>query len=125
MQPVSSTTNTTTYLLKVENINSHCSNTDDVMVSVISKLYSPNVFTPNGDGKHEKWNIPGMALYPDGVVTVFNRYGEKIYAATNYVSKPWDGTYKGKQQPTGSFIYLIQLNDSKKQTLTGTVTIIR
>lgn len=125
LQPVASPANTTTYLIKVENLTTNCSGSDDVVVNVISKLFIPNAFTPNGDGKHDKWVIPGMALYPKGIVHIFNRYGEKIYELANYINKPWDGSYKDKQQPTGSYIYLIELNDDKKQVVKGTVTIIR
>ena len=125
LQPLTSTAATTTYLLKVENVNSHCTAADDVVVSVISKLFIANTFTPNGDGNNDVWKIPGMALYPNGVVLIFNRYGQVIFQSSNYVSHPWDGTYKGQQQPSGSFIYLIKLNDSQNQIIQGTVTIIR
>ncbi|MEP6673745.1 MAG: PKD domain-containing protein [Ferruginibacter sp.] len=125
LQPVSTAAVTTTYLLKVENPFSHCIATDSVMVSVISKLFIPNAFTPNGDGTNDVWKIPGMALYPKGIVIIFNRYGEKIWETGNYVSHPWDGTYKGVQQNSGSYVYLIRLNDNTNQILQGTVTIIR
>jgi gliding motility-associated-like protein len=125
LQPVSSAAVTTTYLLKIENVNSHCAASDDVMVSVISKLFIANTFSPNGDGNNDVWKIPGMALYPNGVVIIFNRYGQKIFESANYASHPWDGSYRGQQQPGGSYIYLIKLNDTKNQILQGTVTIIR
>jgi gliding motility-associated-like protein len=125
LQPLATPAATTTYLLQAENPASHCVGTDEVEVSVISKLFIPNTFTPNGDATNDVWKIPGMALYPKAVLVIFNRYGEKIFESNNYAAHPWDGTYKGKQQPQGSFIYYIQLNDTTKQTLTGTVTIIR
>jgi gliding motility-associated-like protein len=66
-----------------------------------------------------------MALYPDAVVSIFNRYGEKIFETANYITHPWDGTYKNKKQPTGAYIYLIKLNDVKNQIIKGAITIIR
>lgn len=125
LQPIASPAATTTYLLNAEDIISHCGATDDVEISVISKLFIPNTFTPNGDGNNDTWKIPGMALYPKAVVVIFNRYGEKIFESSSYMTNPWDGSYKGKQQPSGSFIYLVKLNDSQNQIIQGTVTIIR
>jgi gliding motility-associated-like protein len=69
--------------------------------------------------------ILGMALYPDAVVTIYNRWGEKIFETKNYINNPWTGYYKGQKQPIGSYIYLIQLNDAQKQMLKGTVTIVQ
>jgi gliding motility-associated-like protein len=125
LQPVASPAATTTYLLKAEDVNTFCNASDSVIVNIITTLFIPNGFTPNADGKNDVWNIPGMALYPDAVVSIFNRYGEKIYETANYITHPWDGTYKNKKQPTGSYIYLIKLNDVKNQIIKGAITIIQ
>lgn len=123
--PTASPTVNTTYLLKVDNPVTHCSGQDEVLVQVISKLYIPNTFTPNGDGRNDTWKIPGMPLYPNGVVTIYNRYGQKIFEKTNYSGNEWDGTFKGAQQPTGSYVYYISLNNPAKEVFKGTVLIIR
>lgn len=125
LNPLASPSVTTTYLLSAEDINSHCSNSDAVTISVISKLYIPNAFTPNGDTKNDRWIIPGMALYPDALVTIYNRYGQKILETKNYQNNPWDGKFKGALQPMGSYVYIISLNDVKKQVFKGQVTIIQ
>jgi gliding motility-associated-like protein len=90
---------------------------------VISKLFIPNAFSPNGDGLNDTWNIPAMILYPDAVVTIFNRYGEIIYETKNYISKPWNGSYRGKQQSNGTYVYVIKFATDKYEK--GTVTIVR
>lgn len=123
LNPAAAPANTTTYFLTATNTGTGCSSTDSVKITVISKLYIPNAFTPNHDGKNDKWNIPGMALYPEAVVTVFNRFGEKIFETKGYSSNPWDGTYKGKEQPMGSYIYTIRLSADKTEK--GIVTIVR
>jgi len=125
LQPLASPTSTTNYVLLAEDPVSHCSGTDDVTVNVVSKLFIPNAFTPNGDGKNEKWVIPGIALYPEATVTIYNRYGQKIVESKNYSNQPWDGNYQGKKQPMGSYVYLIVLHDNKNQVFKGQVTIIR
>jgi gliding motility-associated-like protein len=68
--------------------------------------------------------IPGLALYPNAVVMVFDRRGQKVFETKNYTSNPWNGFYKGTMQPD-VYVYMIQLNDDKKQFFKGTVTLIR
>ena len=125
LQPLANPTLTTTYLLVVEDPVTLCKGRDSVTVNVISKLFIPNAFTPNGDGKNDFWRIPGMALYPDGVVRIFNRYGQKVYESKAYQNKPWDGSFKGTAVPNGGYVYFIQLNNDTKETIKGTVLVIR
>jgi gliding motility-associated-like protein len=123
LNPVATPQATTTYAVTAtDNING-CTSTDSVKITVISKLFIPNAFTPNNDGRNDKWAIPAMALYPDATVAVFNRYGEKIFESDNYVSNPWDGTFKGKAQPMGSYVYIIRFSADKSEK--GIVTIVR
>lgn len=106
-----------------------CSGTDSVYISVknngsISYLL-PNSFTPNGDGVNDcfglkKWG--GITLLD---FSIYNRWGEKVFGTTD-PTKCWDGTYKGVEQPIGTFVYFIHAKSfcgeiSRK----GTITIIR
>ncbi|QQY81726.1 T9SS type B sorting domain-containing protein [Tamlana sp. s12] len=69
----------------------------------------PNYFTPNGDNNFDGWG-PGCATqYKDLIVQVFDRYGRKL--AELKVNEKWDGTYEGKQLPSGDYWYVINLND--------------
>jgi gliding motility-associated-like protein len=97
---------------------------DNVKVTVYDKLYVPTAFTPNNDGKNDKWIIPALAVYPEAEVMVYNRYGEMIVKAVKNFAG-WDGTYKGQQQLIGAYVYVIKLNDAGNTFLKGTVTIIR
>jgi gliding motility-associated-like protein len=54
---------------------------------------------------------------------IYNRYGEMIYKATGKAS--WDGTFKGKPQPTGAYVYIIQPTGNPINDIRGTVMIIR
>lgn len=125
LNPVFTAGNTTKYTLKATDNISHCSTSDDVLINVVSGLFMPNAFTPNKDGLNDKWTIPGLALYPEAVVTIYNRYGQVIYQTGSYYYNPWDGTYKGTPQTNGTYVYVIHLNDAAKQVLKGTVMIIR
>ena len=115
----------TTYILQAEDVNTHCKATDAVFVKSVTEVYIPNAFTPNGDNKNDTWEIPALAQYPDALVSLFNRYGQKIFETKNYVNNRWDGTFKGTKQPNGSYVYFIKLNDNRNQVFQGLVTIIR
>lgn len=125
LNPLATPDVATTYTIVATDKTNFCTAKDAVVISPISKLYIPTGFTPNNDGKNDRWMIPGLALYPDARVTVYNRGGQKIFDTKNYISQPWDGTFMGQIQPSAAYVYMIELNDDKKQLLKGTVLIIR
>jgi gliding motility-associated-like protein len=116
---------TTTYLLKAIDPISNCYGEDEIKISVIDKLYIPTAFTPNKDGVNDTWELLGLALYPNAVVTIYNRWGQKILDAKNYYLTPWNGTFNGKNVPSGTYIYVIQLNNTAKEITKGTLMVIR
>lgn len=125
LNPSSSTDRLMIYTITATDKTTFCSASDQVLVNPVSKLYIPTAFTPNNNGKNDVWAIPGMALYPDGIVSVFNRWGEKIFETKGYVNNPWNGIYKGIPQPHGVYIYIIQLTNDKTKILKGTVALLR
>jgi gliding motility-associated-like protein len=78
------------------------------------------VFTPNGDGTNDTWEIPGIENYPDATVEIFNRWGQQIFYSNGYNS-PWNGTYNNERLPTGDYFYIIDLGDGNP--LKGALTI--
>lgn len=82
----------------------------------------PNAFTPNGDGINDTWIIDNIGMFPDAVINVFNRWGQEVYFDRGN-GEPWDGTYDGKFLPTGSYVYVVNLQNGTKE-YKGTVTII-
>jgi len=82
----------------------------------------PGGLSPNGDGNNDFWDIQGLAAYPDAVVTVFNRWGQKVYSGTSQ-DPAWDGTSDGNECPTADYYYIIELGDGQK--FNGVVTLKR
>ena len=103
-----------------------CTNSDTMAVTVIRNLEIPNAITPNNDGDNDTWRIPGLMLYPNSVVKIYDRWGDLVYQARNYdESKYWDGTdMNGKELPMDSYYYMIKLGTGEKPIF-GSVTIIR
>lgn len=81
---------------------------DSVFVKVYKQVVIPNAFSPNNDGINDLWKIQAIETYPNPEVTVFNRYGQAVFRSKGY-GRPWDGTFRGKKLPTGTYYYVIDL----------------
>jgi len=92
------------------------------------KIFIPSAFTPNGDGLNEVLKGYSNCPIENYQLQIFNRWGQKLFE-TNDLSKGWDGTFNGKKEPVGIYIYLLQFknshNDKNYKTAKGTVAIIR
>ncbi|MFZ1496458.1 MAG: choice-of-anchor L domain-containing protein, partial [Saprospiraceae bacterium] len=105
-----------------------CTNTATVVITGIPPSYDiPNAFSPDGDGTNDKFR---MIIHTPATVAVssfqvFNRWGEKVYDATN--TDGWDGTFKGKTLPSDVYAYMIKLRlpFDKEVLLKGDVTLLR
>ena len=114
---------TTTYI--VTNNENGCINTDTVVVTIENTCFEvPNVFTPNGDGTNDVWNIKGLESYPDVRVKVFNRWGDSVFESDAGYTSPWDGSYNGTDSPSATYYYIIVLSDGEDGIL-GTINIVR
>jgi gliding motility-associated-like protein len=122
LNPVVSPSNDTQYTLTVTAADG-CSAVAHLTVNVLLNIVIPNTFTPNGDGINDFWEIQHLESYPNCIVQIFNRYGEKLYYSVGYPT-PWDGKYKGSNLPTGTYYYIIDPKNGRKQ-VSGFVTIIR
>jgi gliding motility-associated-like protein len=84
--------------------------------------YKPaNIFTPNGDGKNDFFEMPGLPLEFCSArfehIKVFNRWGAEVYSSTSPNFK-WDG--KGVND--GVYYYVIEFGSTRYK---GSVTIVR
>ena len=63
--------------------NEGCEASSDIAVSALDatclELFS--AFSPNGDQNNDYWYIGNIELYPDALVEVFNRWGDRVFAA--------------------------------------------
>lgn len=106
-----------------------CATTETVEVNKDCYTDIPNAFTPNGDGVNDYF-YPRQLL-SKGVVgfsmTVFDRWGQKIFETTNTNGRGWDGKFNGKDQPMGVYIYQIKavLKNGRIEDYKGNVTLVR
>jgi gliding motility-associated-like protein len=122
--PTTSTTVTTIFTVTVTDVNG-CLNSDTVTVFVYPEIKIPNGFSPNGDGKNDVWQIDLIYQFPDCEVEVYNRWGERLFYSKGY-AVPFNGQYKGKDLPVGTYYYVVNLNHpSYPNPYTSPLTIFR
>lgn len=119
---VSVTGNTTYYITQATGSCESLRTPVEAVLS-LSAINIANTFTPNGDGHNDYWKIDGIENYPQAVVQIFNRNGQKLFESKGY-TQPFNGSYNGKPLPYGSYFYIINLNKNCN-LLSGSLTIIR
>lgn len=77
---------------------------DTVTVYPALRVYVPNAFTPNGDGINESFGVEGEGyLYYD--LEIYDQWGNRMRHGRFRDNTAWDGTYRGKKVPSGTYIY--------------------
>jgi gliding motility-associated-like protein len=89
-------------------------------------IFVPNAFTPNGDGHNDVLRAIPIGIRLFSSFAVFDHWGQKVFYTRNF-TEGWDGTYKGKQQNTGTYVWMAAGIDYNGHNLirTGTVILIR
>jgi gliding motility-associated-like protein len=86
-------------------------------------LRIPNVFTPNGDGKNECFEVSALNyMIPCIKLTIYDRWGLLMY--DNEHGACWDGKYNGKDVPEGTYYYLIKMGTTGKEAH-GALSLLR
>ncbi|MBS1505503.1 MAG: gliding motility-associated C-terminal domain-containing protein [Bacteroidetes bacterium] len=80
------------------------------------KLFIPNIFTPNNDGKNETFYIINLPA-TGATLVITNRWGKEVFQSSNYNNK-WDGG----AESDGVYFYRLSTGG---QVFTGWVEILR
>jgi gliding motility-associated-like protein len=78
----------------------------------------PNIITPNGDGANEFFKIKNLEFHPNTSVTIFDRWGKKVFESPNY-----NNEWKADGVSDGTFFYVIEVPDDKKYS--GFITVFK
>lgn len=117
------------YIVTITDINT-CNATDSVLLDIpYLPLLIPNVITPNNDGVNDDFEIKNIEQYKNVSIQIFNQWGNVLFVFSGTCQQyknpenRWDGTYNGKDLPTGSYVYIILIDDL--DPFTGVCSIIR
>jgi adhesin/invasin len=90
---------------------------------VVHDLIIPTLITPNLDGINDFFVIKGVETFGNTTLTVFNRWGARVYE-----NKKYDNTWNGvddNQNPLPDDTYFFVLKPEKGRTIKGYVVIRR
>lgn len=122
--PIATPQQSTSYTVYAINENG-CEENATVNLEVIEDLMAYNVFSPNGDGINDYFDIKNGDRFPEILVEVYSRWGDMLFQSVGYDdSKRWDGRTRGRDAPLGTYYFVI-IPYSGAKPITGNVTIIR
>jgi gliding motility-associated-like protein len=111
-----------------------CVATDNVTIEPYCSaedVFVPNTFSPNGDGRNDRFYPMGRGITTVRSLQIFNRWGELVFERRSFglndSSAGWDGTYKGRRLSPDVYVYTMELLCASNElfTLKGNVTLIQ
>ena len=128
-------TSTTTYTLTISDDNG-CYKEASVIVylSTTRRVFTPNIFSPNGDGNNDLFTIfTSTDALSVNTLQIFDRWGERVYESpTGFIpgddfNHGWNGRFNGQLAPNGVYVYLTEITfiDGKTEVFSGDLTLSR
>lgn len=117
---------TTPYILTITyNNNCTVSDTSYIRAEAFNLFATPDAFTPNGDNVNDTFKILAISV-KEFRLTIYNRWGGLLFEATD-INSGWDGTYQGKPQPEGTYLFFFTLThlNGKTESQEGSLTLLR
>jgi hypothetical protein len=102
-----------------------CTRVDTLSINVSTKIFIPNVFTPNNDGKNDAFEI--LNLPPNSSITISNRWGKQVFSGSNFIATVLpDGVtsthiWNGGSESDGIYYYTLSAGG---KTYTGWVELL-
>jgi len=89
-------------------------------------IYVPTGFSPNNDGKNDKFTPFPVGMKSYNYFRVFNRWGQLVFSTTK-LNDGWDGRFGGTEQASGVYVWMIEglTKDNRIISKKGTVMLIR
>jgi gliding motility-associated-like protein len=114
--PIHTYSDTGTFLV-TQIVTSEYGCTDTAMKNIIVEpniaLFVPNAFTPNHDGRNDKFFVLGDGIMEsDYKLRIFDRWGRLVFFTPN-LHAAWDGSIDGKKAMEGVYTWVIYYMDVK------------
>lgn len=125
--PIAKPDVTTVYCVTATELNGCSASACHKVELVIPDVKVPDAFTPNSDGDNDFFVVFPLKYAKIFSIKIYNRWGELVFEAED--NSEWDGTYKGNQQPLGSYVCTVEygspLNPDKTKRITKDILLIR
>ncbi len=109
--------------------NHGCTDSAKVTINLThtGDIFIPSAFTPNGDGLNDIFRVGNLGLNRLVEMSIYNRWGDKVYHSVNGESNGWDGAFGGVMQDVGVYNYVIVIGrpDMPDDVYKGNLTLIR
>ncbi len=106
----------------------HCRDTASITIPTqgCCVLFAPNAFTPNGDGKNDRFGGSAQRPVRNYQMVIFNRWGQRIFY-TQDIRERWDGSFDGLPAETGTYYYSMSAEclTGEQMQRQGDLTLIR
>ncbi|MFN7117880.1 MAG: T9SS type B sorting domain-containing protein [Saprospiraceae bacterium] len=103
-----------------------------VAVAVPVSVYTPNVFSPDGDGINDVFMIyAGENVRQVRKFMIFDRWGNRLLQdgpfAPNDPEHGWDGTFNGQPMDIGVYVFYaeVEIVDGRIEIVKGDITLLR
>jgi gliding motility-associated-like protein len=104
-----------------------CTASTQVLVIVKQEhvYYVPNIFSPNGDGINDVFQIFVKAVR-EFHLQIHDRWGELVFQSA-HPNAVWNGTFNGRELPNGVYVYDVYVvyKDGELFKKKGSVTLVR
>ncbi len=102
---------TTNYKVKVTDVCELETESNEVQVKIQCPIRIPNVFTPNGDGYNDTFEVEKVDEYKNVVMVIYNRWGKKVYESNHYENE--DQWWDGGNNADGVYFYVLKMPNGK------------
>jgi gliding motility-associated-like protein len=93
-------------------------------------IYIPNAFSPNGDGLNDEFKVIGHSENISSFhMYIYDRWGALVFESRD-IFEGWDGKYKKKLAPVGTYVYKIEYfvgstATQESKSMAGVVVLVR
>ncbi|MCF0207341.1 MAG: gliding motility-associated C-terminal domain-containing protein [Bacteroidales bacterium] len=114
-----------TYKVELRVKSSSCTSASSQTINIsASKFYVPNIFTPNGDGIGDLFEVSYDGELRDYNLSVYTQAGQLLYRSTE-IGQSWDGKISGNNDAAeGTYFYVITATDENGETVNSKGTVL-
>lgn len=97
----------------------------DICVLPASRLFIPDIFSPNEDNNNDVLFVRGQGIVSMNFM-IFDGWGGLIFESSDK-EQGWDGKRNGIRMPEGIYVYKldVELNNGERIQMTGDITLVR